>query len=103
MSGPAMAGNPPGVVAVRFYFHRDAKEQDPAAFYCARCDAFVPRAHFEPGACPANPMGSTDADRIGAGRRTLRKSQRRFARGLTRMRMYRPDNAPTLPAGSGND
>ncbi len=33
----------------RHYLHGDQKEDDPELWYCARCDAFIPEAHFFEG------------------------------------------------------
>ena len=38
--------NSPSTERIRYYFHGDAQEGNPFAFYCASCDLFVTPDHF---------------------------------------------------------
>lgn len=96
MSAWGAASHPPTVVETRYYRHGDADEQDPLVFYCRRCDVFLYRQHFENGGCPCARPGRDDATMVELGRRVLADAQQRFREGRTRVKLYRPDDAPTV-------
>src|SRR5262245_37759272 len=62
----------------RFYFHGDAVEGQEGAFYCVKCDAFVPEVHFR--------------THDGQNMKALRRSEREWSHRLPWCEWYRPDD-----------
>lgn len=76
--------------AIRYYLHGDQDEEDPNSFYCARCDFFYEREHFEN---PALHRGQSHEMRY------LESIERWNERGDVWHRKYRrPEAAPNLLA-----
>jgi hypothetical protein len=79
---------------MRYYLHGDVTEHDPNLLYCARCDAFVPEAHWhQPDVHSWSRSPNGEYERYRRGWKFLYDKDGLLARGS---KFVRPKNARNL-------
>jgi hypothetical protein len=76
---------------MRYYLHGDQKEDNVTVWFCARCDAFMPQAHFDERQHDESRV--SDYDRYLSDKKSLPTYTKN-----TRGKYHRPANPPNCLA-----